>query len=343
MTKKLIKIGDVAGQGKLVIYSGSKGGVELRADADKETIWATQAQIAKLFDVNSQAITKHILNIYKDGELEKKPTCSILETVQTEGNRQVKRQIEFYNLDAIIAVGYRVNSKSATKFRIWATKTLREYLLKGIVLNTERLKKLPDQILNDIVGKLDFIQNTLQKRELNKGEADSLLAVIHDYANSWKFLKEYDEGELKLQRSKNKERQRLEYDFIRNTLDIMRIELMNKKQASELFASERDQTFQGILKTIYQTFGRKELYSSLEEKAAHLLYFIIKDHPFFDGNKRVASFLFISFLKLNGILTRSGGEKKINDNTLVALALLIAESDPKEKEVIVALVTNLLV
>ncbi len=338
MTKKVIK-----NSGELIIYSDTKGRVELRADADKETIWATQAQIAELFDVNSQAITKHLLNIYREGELEKKATCSILEQVQIEGNRQVKRWIEFYNLDAVIAVGYRVNSKKATQFRIWATKTLREYLVKGIVVNSERIKKLPDRILHDIIGKMDFIQRTLQSRELNKSESDSLLAVIHDYANSWLFLKKYDEGELKLRRSKNKEKRRLDYDFVRGLIDSMRIELISNGQAGDLFASERDQTFQGILKTIYQTFGGRELYSSLEEKAAHLLYFIIKDHPFSDGNKRVGSFLFISFLKLNGILTRPSGENKISDNTLVALALLIAESNPKDKEIMVALTTNLLI
>jgi death-on-curing family protein len=166
--------------------------------------------------------------------------------------------------------------------------------------------------------------------------------VIHDYANSWKFLKEYDEGDLKLKKSKNKEKKRFEYEFIINSINILKADLIKKKEASDLFGSERDGSFQGILKTIYQTFGGKELYSSLDEKAAHLLYFIIKDHPFSDGNKRIGSFLFIYFLKLNGILVRANGENKINDNTLVALALLIAESDPKEKEMMVALTTNLL-
>lgn len=333
----------IKNSGELIIYTNAKGGVELRADASKETIWATQAQIAQLFDVNSQAITKHLQNIYSEGELIKSSTSSKMEQVQSEGERSIKRQIEFYNLDAVIAVGYRVNSKQATQFRIWATKTLREYLVKGIVINSERVKKLPDRILADVVGKLEFIQHTLQKRELDKSETDSLLAVIHDYANSWKFLKEFDEGELKLTRSKSKEKRRLDYDFIRLEIDKLKENLMTRKEASELFATERDETFKGILKTIYQTFGGKELYQSLEEKAAHLLYFIIKDHPFSDGNKRVGSFLFISFLKLNAILNRPNGEKKINDNTLVALALLIAESDPKEKEIMVALTTNLLI
>lgn len=328
--------------GELIIYTNSKGGVELRADTNKDTIWATLNQITEIFDVQKAAISKHIKNIFDSEELSRVATVSKMETVQNEGNRLIKRQIEFYNLDVIIAVGYRVNSKQATQFRIWATKTLREYLVKGIVVNSDRVKNLPDKILNDVVSKLEFIQHTLQKRELDKSETDSLLAVIHDYANSWKFLKEFDEGELKLARSKSKEKRRLDYDFIRLEINKLKENLIARKEASELFATERDETFKGILRTIYQTFGGKELYQSLEEKAAHLLYFIIKDHPFSDGNKRVGSFLFISFLKLNGILNRSNGEKKINDNTLVALALLIAESDPKDKEIMVALTTNLL-
>ncbi|MFA6294962.1 MAG: virulence protein RhuM/Fic/DOC family protein [Candidatus Paceibacterota bacterium] len=335
MTKKEIK-----NSGELIIYSGTKGRVELRADTDKETIWATQDQIAGLFGIERSVVTKHIRNILADRELNRNSVCAKFAHT-AEDSKQYS--VNFYNLDLILAIGYRTNSTKAIKFRQWATQILREYLLKGIVINTERIKKLPDKILLDLDEKLGFIQRTLEKRELDKGEENSLLAVIHDYANSWKFLKEYDEGELKLQRSKSKEKQRLEYDFVRQTLDTMRGELITKGQASELFASERDQTFQGILKTIYQTFGGKELYSSLEEKAAHLLYFVIKDHPFSDGNKRVASFLFISFLKLNRILTRSNGEKKINDNTLVALALLIAESDPKDKEIMVILTTNLLI
>lgn len=330
-------------KGKLVIYSNSKGNVELRADTDKETIWATQAQIAHLFDVNSQAITKHIKNIYACKELNRESTCSILEQVQTEGNRTIKRLSKFYNLDLIIAIGYRVNSKKATQFRVWATKTLREYLIKGIVINMERIKNIPDKILSDLEEKILFIKRTISRRELNQDETNSLLSVIHDYANSWKFLKEYDEGELKLIKSKNKEKRHFKYDFVRKAINELRTNLINKKEASELFGSERDGTFNGILKTIYQTFAGKELYPSLDEKAAHLLYFIIKDHPFSDGNKRIGSFIFIYFLKLNNILLRSNGENKINDNTLVALALLIAESNPKDKDLMVALTTNLLI
>lgn len=328
--------------GKLVIYTGASGVVELRADTDNETIWATQAQIAELFETTVQNIILHLKNIYNEKELEKKATCKEFLQVQIEGNRSVKRSIEFYNLDAIIAVGYRVNSKKATQFRIWATTTLREYLIKGIVVNNERVSKLPDKILKDLKEKISFIQRTIKEKELDRNETNSLLSVIHDYANSWKFLKEYDEGELKLKKSKEIEKKKFDYEFIRGSIDVLKEILIDKKEATDLFGSERDESFQGILKTIYQTFDSKELYSSLDEKAAHLLYFIIKDHPFSDGNKRIGSFVFVYFLRLNRIDVRSNGEKKINDNTLVALALLIAESDPMDKEMMIALVTNLL-
>jgi prophage maintenance system killer protein len=326
-------------EGKLVMYTGPKGIVELRADTDKKTIWATQAQISELFEINVRTVSEHLQNIFKTEELHKD---SVIRKFRNTGPDGKSYETNLYNLDAVIAVGYRVNSKKATQFRIWATKTLREYLIKGIVVNQDRINKLPDRILADLDEKISFIQRTVKKRELNQSETDSLLSVIHDYANSWKFLKEYDEGDLKLKKSKNKEKKRFEYEFIINSINILKADLIKKKEASDLFGSERDGSFQGILKTIYQTFGGKELYSSLDEKAAHLLYFIIKDHPFSDGNKRIGSFLFIYFLKLNGILSRPNGENKINDNTLVALALLIAESDPKEKEMMVALTTNLL-
>jgi prophage maintenance system killer protein len=329
-------------QSQLIIYSGRNGRVELRADTEKETIWASLDQIANLFNVQKAAISKHIKNIFKTDELSERATVSKMETVQMEGNRYVKRSIEFYNLDVIIALGYRVNSKQATHFRIWATRTLRQYLMKGVVINTERIKKLPDRIIMDLADKVGFIQRILEKRQLDTSEVGSILSVIQDYANSWLFLKEFDNGELKLFRSTAHEKRRFEYELVRNEVDMLKANLIDKGDASDLFSSERDGSFKGILKTIYQTFGGKDLYPSLEEKAAHLLYFIIKDHPFSDGNKRVGSFLFVSFLHANGILARKNGEKKINDNTLVALALLIAESKPKDKDDMVALVTNLL-
>lgn len=325
--------------GKLVLYTGADGAVELRADTDKETIWASLDQIAELFDRDKSVISRHIKNIFNEAELDRFSAVAKNATTASDGKIY---SVEYFNLDVILSVGYRVNSKKATKFRIWATTTLREYLIKGFVVNNERISKLPDKILKDLEEKISFIQRTIRSKELDKSETNSLLSVIHDYANSWKFLKEYDEGELKLRKSKDNEKRRFDYEFIRGSIDVLKEVLIDKKEATDIFGSERDGSFQGILKTIYQTFDSKELYSSLNEKAAHLIYFIIKDHPFSDGNKRIGSFVFIFFLRLNQIDYRANGEKKINDNTLVALALLIAESDPKDKELVVALVSNLL-
>jgi prophage maintenance system killer protein len=327
---------EIKSNGELIIYSGQKGGVELRADMGKETIWARQDQIAELFDIDRTVATRHINNILRDKEIDEKSNVQKMHIPNSD------KAVSLYSLDIILAVGYRTNSVKAIKFRQWATKTLHEYLIKGLVINTNRIKQLPEKILKDLDQKIRFIQRTIQKRELNKNEVDGLLSVIDDYSNAWLLLKEYDEGGILLKKGKNKEKRKFDYEFVRPAVDQLKENLIGKEEAGELFATERDGSFQGILKTIYQTFAGKELYPSLEEKAAHLLYFVIKDHPLSDGNKRVGSFLFISFLQINGILTRTNGEKKINDNTLVALALLIAESNPKEKEIMVALVTNLL-
>lgn len=327
--------------GDVVLYR-DKSGPAVEVKLDNETIWLSLNQIAELFSVQKAAISKHLKNIYDSGELQRKSTVSILETVQTEGKRQIKRQIEFYNLDAIISVGYRVNSKQATEFRIWATRTLREYLVKGYVLNQKRLRESTENSVKELQKTLGFIQETIKRKQLDQSEADSLLSVIRGYADSWLLLQQYDERSVVVQKGKAKERKRFGYDFVRKAIDVLAGDLRKRKEASDLFGNERDRSFGGILQAIYQTFGGKELYASLEEKAAHLLYFIIKDHPFSDGNKRIGSFLFVLFLDRNGMLYRKNGEKKINDTTLVALALLVAESDPKEKEQMIALITQLL-
>jgi death-on-curing family protein len=335
INKNIVKNED----GKLVLYTGANGAVELRADTDKETIWASLDQIAELFDRDKSVISRHIKNIFSEAELDRSSAVAKNATTASDGKVY---NVEYFNLDLVLSVGYRVSSKKATQFRIWATTTLREYLIKGIVVNNEKVSRLPDKILNDLDEKISFIQRTIRSRELDRDETNSLLSVIHGYANSWKFLKEYDEGELKLRKGKDVEKRRFDYEFIRGSIDILKEVLIDKSEATDMFGYERDGSFQGILKTIYQTFDSKELYSSLNEKASHLLYFIIKDHPFSDGNKRIGSFVFIYFLRLNRMDIRHNGEKKINDNTLVALALLIAESDPKDKELMVALVSNLL-
>ena len=327
---------------EVILYKDSKGSIAFKTDPNKESLWATQAQIASAFDVLPQAVTKHLKNIYKEGELDKKTTCSKMEQVQNEGGRKIVRNLDVYNLDAIIAVGYRVNSKKATAFRIWATKTLRDYIVKGYVVEAKRLKESTKNSVKELQKMLGFIQESIQARQLNQSEIDGLLSVVGGYTNSWMLLQKYDESLVSVYRSKTKETRKFEYEFVRPSIDKLKDVLIRKSEASDLFGNERDGSFAGILKTIYQTFGGKELYTSLEEKAAHLLYFIIKDHPFSDGNKRIAAFSFVLFLQENKILFRKNGERKINDNALVALALLIAQSKPGEKDQMIALVTQLL-
>lgn len=327
----------------IVIYRDTRGAVSLRADLAKETVWATLAEIAELFDVQKPAISKHLKNIFESGELYEKATVSKMETVGIEGKRSVTRSVEYYNLDAILSVGYRVNSKRATEFRKWATKTLRTYILKGYVLDAKRLKASRETSVKELSRTLTLIQETIQKRQLAQSEVDSLLSVITGYANAWLLLQQYDEGGLHVRTSSKKGTQTLTYETTRTAIDALAKELRRKKEASDLFGNERNETLQGIVAGIYQAFGGSDVYPSLEEKAAHLLYFVIKDHPFSDGNKRIGSFLFILFLEYNGILYRKDGARVIDDRALVALALLVAESDPNEKDALVALITNLLV
>ena len=245
----------------------------------------------------------------------------------------------------ILSIGYRVNSKQATEFRKWATKTLREYLVRGYVLNEQRLSESKQNSIKELEKTIGFIKDVVLRRQLGQSEMESILGVIKDYAHSWSLLQKFDERDVSLAKGKVKSKI-LVYEDIRNAIDLLKTDLMRKGEAGDLFGNERGGEFQGILKTIYQTFGGSDLYPSVEEKAAHLLYFVIKDHSFSDGNKRIGSFLFIHFLSIHKILIRKDGgergQRKINDNALVALALLIAESDPAEKEQIVALVTQLI-
>lgn len=325
--------------GDVVIYEDSSGKVELKASSKDETVWASLNQISELFDKDKSVISKHLKSIFTHKELDKKRTVAKNATVLSNGRTYI---VEYYNLDAILSVGYRVNSKKATKFRIWANRVLRDYILKGIAVNDGRIEKLHEKGIVDLKEKLAFIQNTVRRRELDRGEVDSLLSVIGDYANSWLLLKKYDDGEMVVRKTSAKETSPVTYESARASLDALKQSLVGKGEAGELFAQERDDSFKGILRAIYQTYDGRELYQSLEEKASHLLYFVIKDHPFFDGNKRSGALLFILFLEQNGILRGPDGQRKIGENALVAIALLVAESDPKDKEAMVALVTHLI-
>jgi|CZCB01.1.fsa_nt_gi death-on-curing family protein len=329
-------------KGEIVIYK-SKEGPKLEVRLQEDTIWLTQKQIAELFGTQRPSITKHLNNIFKSGELEEKVVCSILEHTTQHGAIKGKTQtknVKFYNLDAIISVGYRVNSKLATQFRIWATKTLKEHLIKGYTVNEKRLLQTQDNLKN-LQEAIDLLHEKL-KHELLAGQEQEILSLLSNYAKTLALLEQYDKGELSLSK-KAKSKFILQYEDARQIIEKIKKELIDKKEASDIFGIDNNNKLEGIIKTIYQTFDGKELYQSLEEKSAHLLYFIIKDHPFVDGNKRIASFLFIYFLEKNEYLYKPSGEKKINDNALTALALLIAISNPNEKDKLIKIITNLLV
>lgn len=322
----------------IVIYK-TKEGPELRVKLEKETLWLTQKQMAILFDKDTDTIGLHLKNIYAEGELEEKATTEFFSVVQIEGDRKVRRTLKFYNLDAIISVGYRVNSKRGTQFRVWATKVLKNYLVQGYAVNEKRLLE-QTQKLKQLQKTINLIQQKSQLPEL-KGQAEELLSLIQQYANSFTLLYQYDENKITTYRTK-KSKFILKYDECKILIEQLKQKLIEKNEASDLFGREVNNRFKSIIGAIYQTFDKKELYQTIEEKAANLLYLTIKDHPFVDGNKRIATFLFVYFLDKNNYLFKKSGEQKIIDTTLVALALLIATSKPEEKDIMISLITNLL-
>ncbi|RDU65300.1 hypothetical protein CQA53_06795 [Helicobacter didelphidarum] len=300
--------------------------------------------MAQLFGVQRQAITKHINNIFKEDELSKEQTCSILEQVQQEGNRQVVRNITFYNLDMIIAVGYRVNSKKATKFRIWATQILKNHIIKGYTINRQRLL---EQDRAEFLQTIAILQESIAKSEasgmLTLTETKGFLDIIIRYSRTWNLLQRYDRDDLEVSHTQGREAKFiLDSSEAKEAIANLKSELIRKGEASELFGREKAGEFEGILRNIYQTFGGVDLLPSIEAKAANLLYYIIKGHPFSDGNKRIGAFMFILFLSKNNALYKPNGELKINDNALVALSLMSAQSEPTQKESIINLIINLL-
>lgn len=324
----------------VVIYED--GNIELKATAENESIWLSQKQIAELFDVQRPAITKHLSNIFKSGELDQKVVCSILEHTTEHGaikNKKQTKQTKFYNLDTIISVGYRVNSKKATQFRIWATGILKEYIINGYALNKEKLQQ---QKLRELEQTIQLIKQGLQTSTLSLKEAKGFTEIISNYAKSWALLQGYDEQSLEDVAQSKDERFVLDYDEAKEAISELKNTLITKGEATELFGQEKADELKGNLLNIYQSFGGAQLLPSLEEKAANLLYYIIKGHPFTDGNKRIGAYLFILFLHKNGILYKPNGETKINDNALASIALLVAQSQPNQKEIIIKLIMNML-
>ncbi len=306
----------------IVLFESSDGEIDLKVEIDADTVWLDKEQMGELFGRDRTVITRHIANIYREGELEREGTCAKFAQVHREGNRDVVRQNAHYNLDVIISVGYRVKSQRGVEFRRWATGVLREYVMRGHVENDKRLKQL-----GEIVSVI---------RRLDRGlEADQILDVIESYTAALDMLDDYDHQKLAKPEG-SKSTYVLTYEECRKLIDRMRF-----GAESDLFGNEKDDSFKGSIGAVYQSFDGHDLYPSAEEKAANLLYFVVKNHSFSDGNKRIAAGLFLYFLDRNSALIIDG-RKRLDDSTLVAITIMIAESKPEEKDTMVSLVMNLL-
>ena len=311
-------------KGEIVLYKAEDGQTALEVRLQEETIWLTQDQISKLFQRDRTVITKHLNNIFKTKELEEKSNVQKMHIALSD------KPVKYYNLDVVLSVGYRVNSKRGTQFRIWATRVLREHLVKGFTVNDRRLKELHQAVhlITEIAG----------HRDLSGDEAKALLRVVEDYTYALNLLDDYDHQRVVLADTTNRKIKAVTYDEAVKTISHLR----GQFGASVLFGREKDESLRGSLANIFQTFEGKELYPSMEEKAANLLYFLVKNHSFVDGNKRIAAALFLWFLEKNRMLYRADGTKRIAENALVAMTLLIAECNPADKEILARVVTNLL-
>ncbi len=304
------------------------------------SIWVTMGEMAQLFNIDRTGIVRHLKTIFETGELKRRETTN---TMSTKANDGKFYKVEYFNLDAVLSVGYRVNSKEGTRFRIWANEVLGKHLLHGYTLNQRRLRQMRRQELSKLEKTVNLIRAAVDAKELSGDEAKGLLHVITDYARSWATLQQFDDGNISVPVRTTKKVRDLEEKEADRAIEVLTTRLMKKGEAGELFAREqRPGGLHSILRNIHQTFDGKPVYMSVEQRAAHLLYFIIKDHPFVDGNKRIGSLLFLLFLQRHGRLHTSSGAKTVSDAALVAIALLIAQSKPHEKETMIALVQNLL-
>ena len=319
----------------IAIYTSEDNTISLDVKLENETVWLSQSQMALLFDTDRTSILRHINNVYKIGELERESTCAKIAQVRKEGKRHVTREIPYYNLDMIISVGYRVNSIRGTQFRIWANRVLKDYIVKGYAIND----KIRIEHYNELKDVVRLLANTVHSQEkLSDEQSTGLLSVVTDYVYALDTLDRYDYQQLTIENTTKEERFHATYE---NAMEAI-LNLKDKFGESKLFANEKDNSFKSSIGQIYQTFGGVELYPSIEEKAAMLLYLVTKNHSFSDGNKRIAAMLFLWFMERNGILYRTDGSKRIADNTLVALTLMIAESRTEEKDIMVKVVVNLI-
>ena len=319
---------------EIIIYQTPDGQTELDVKVEKESVWLSLNQIAMLFDRDKSVISRHISNVFREEELDHEATVAKNATVQIEGDRSVVRDVDFYNLDVIISVGYRVRSQRGTQFRIWANRVLKEYLLKGYAIN----QNAKAGQLEDLKNAVRLLSNVLDTQELSTDEATGLLKVITDFTYALDTLDRYDYQQLEISDTTSDTGFHATYESAMAAIG----ELREKFGSGGLFGNEKDGSFRSSIATIYQTFDGAELYPSIEEKAAMLLYLVVKNHSFSDGNKRIAAFLFLWFLSGNGILYKPDGTPLIGNNTLVALTLMIAESRPEEMEVMIKVVVNLI-
>lgn len=319
---------------KIIIYQTDDGKTQLDVKLENETVWLTQTQMAELFQTDRTVIVRHIHNIYKSEELEENSTCAKNAQVRIEGGRTVKRVIPYYNLDMIISVGYRVNSKRGVKFRQWANGVLKDYLIKGYAIN----QRIREKNYQQMVQLVRSMARTVKLENLTTDVRNALLDVVVDYTYALDRLDDYDYQRLTIPESSTEEKFHATYEGAMKVLE----ELREKFGGNDLFANQKDDSFKSSIGQIYQTFDGQELYPTVEEKAAMLLYLITKNHSFSDGNKRIAATLFLWFMNENGILYDDMHNKRIDDATLVALTLLIAESRPEEKDTMVKVVVNLI-
>ncbi len=323
--------------GEIVIYNDMTGPA-ISVKFTNDTVWLSLQQIADLFGRDKSVISRHISNVFKEAELSRNSVVAKNATTAADGKIYT---VDYYNLDMIISVGYRVNSKRGTKFRMWATQRLRDYLLKGYAINKDKLRDDNLSKVKELQSAVQVIQTAIRNKQL-KGYEKEVLEIITEYANTWTTLYQYDEELLIPTQTTKKTLWALDYDKISTSIQRFRERLKKDKQASSLFGREVGDKLKALLGNIEQTFDSRGLYRSLEEKAAHLLYFAIKDHPFADGNKRIGALMFMLYLIENNRIYNKKGERIINENTLTALALMIAESKPNQKEVMVNLVASLI-
>jgi prophage maintenance system killer protein len=330
----------IDGGGEVVLYAAPDGEVRLDVRLERESVWLTLDQIAKLFRRDKSVISRHLRNIFASKELLRKATVAKNATVQKEGTREVVREIEYFNLDAILSVGYRVNSKRGTQFRIWATRTLKDHLLRGYTLNEKRLR---EKGLGEIEQAVGLLTRTLTQHALVTDQGRAVLEVVQQYTRAWRLLLEYDEGRLPEKPGHPvTPAAGLSPEDATTIIARLRETLAARGEASDLFGAERSDQLAGILGAVEQTFDGLPLYPTVQARAAHLLYFVIKDHPFTDGNKRIGTLLFLEYLRRNRLLARPDGSPRFADNAMVALALLVAESEPVQKDLMIRLILNLL-